>query len=80
MPRLPVQRKFMLINRMRLVLTDRILKKEKEEGLNGHLLLIHFGTDPLRTDKFYNGYLDKLISVLKKKGYKFTSIPDALGK
>lgn len=59
---------------------DRILKKEKEEGLNGHLLLIHFGTDPLRTDKFYNGYLDKLISVLKKKGYKFTSIPDALGK
>lgn len=59
------------------VIYDRIMKVEREEGLNGHIMLIHFGTDPTRTDKFYKGYLDKLIKTLKKKGYTFTSIPQA---
>lgn len=62
------------------VIFDRIMKVEKEQTLNGHILLIHFGTDDARTDKFYEGYLDKLIRTLKKKGYSFTSIQDAMEK
>ena len=52
-----------------------ILSKEKEpDGLNGFILLVHFGTDPKRTDKFYNR-LDELITVLKRQGYKFILLP-----
>jgi hypothetical protein len=52
-----------------------ILDKEKTDphGLNGFILLIHFGTDPKRTDKFYN-HLDKLIIEFAKKHYRFTTI------
>jgi len=45
--------------------------------LNGFILLMHFGTDAKRTDKFYNR-LDELITTLKKSGYKFTSIDQVL--
>ena len=62
------------------VIFDRILKMEKTEGLNGHIMLFHFGTDDSRTDKFYNGHLDKLINHLKKKGYSFVSLKDAIEK
>lgn len=58
---------------------NKIMEVEKAEGLNGHLLLIHLGTDDLRTDKFYNGYLDKTIRTLKKKGYRFVPIREATG-
>jgi len=51
-----------------------IIDKEKQDGLNGFILLIHFGTDPKRTDKFYDR-LDELITTLRHKGYAFTSIP-----
>jgi peptidoglycan/xylan/chitin deacetylase (PgdA/CDA1 family) len=56
-----------------------ILDKEKKDvnGLNGFILLMHFGTDPKRTDKFYNR-LDELITTLKESGYKFTSIDQVL--
>ena len=56
-----------------------IFDKEKTDpnGLNGFILLIHFGTDPKRTDKFYN-HLDKLITELKQQGYKFTCINDVI--
>ncbi len=56
-----------------------ILDKEKKDvnGLNGFILLIHFGTDPKRTDKFYNR-LDELLLALKKKGYKFTGIDEVV--
>lgn len=40
-------------------------------GLNGFILLIHIGTHPERTDKFYNK-LDELINELNKRGYSFT--------
>lgn len=53
---------------------DKIKEVEKKEGLNGHLLLLHLGTDDRRTDKFYNGYLDRLITYLKKKGYEIVKI------
>ncbi|NCS89325.1 MAG: hypothetical protein AUK34_06620 [Ignavibacteria bacterium CG2_30_36_16] len=50
----------------------RILKFEQlnKDGLNGFLLLTHIGTDPRRTDKFYNR-LDELITELKRRGYSF---------
>ncbi len=54
-----------------------IINKEKEGGLNGFILLIHFGTESKRTDKFYNR-LDELFSTLKQKGYKFVLLPDIL--
>jgi len=56
-----------------------IINKEKTDpnGLNGFILLIHFGTDPKRTDKFYN-HLGRLIMELKQKGYRFTSIDKLL--
>ena len=58
---------------------NKIMEVEKAEGLNGHLLLIHLGTDDQRTDKFYNGYLDKTIRALKKKGYHFVPLREATG-
>ena len=54
---------------------DSILKYEQNDpnGLNGFILLIHIGTDPRRTDKFYH-WLDKLLSELKSKDYRFVTI------
>ena len=56
-----------------------IIDKEKsdENGLNGFILLVHIGTDPRRTDKFYNR-LEELIKELKQKGYSVTSLKDLL--
>jgi endoglucanase len=58
---------------------QRILNYEKKEphGLNGFILLTHPGTDQRRPDKFYNK-LDELITVLQKKGYKFTLLSNGL--
>ncbi|MCF7802404.1 MAG: polysaccharide deacetylase family protein [Candidatus Marinimicrobia bacterium] len=57
---------------------QRILDYEAQHGLNGFLLLTHIGTDPRRTDKFYH-QLDKLIVELHNRGYRFVSLPEALG-
>lgn len=56
-----------------------ILDKEKTDpnGLNGFILLVHIGTDPRRTDKFYNR-LDELLKELKGKGYSFVSLKELL--
>ncbi len=43
------------------------------DGLNGFILLIHIGTDPRRTDKFYLR-LDELLTRLKKENYRFVRI------
>lgn len=48
-------------------------------GLNGFMLLIHIGTDPRRTDKFYHK-LDILLTELKGRGYRFVTIPELLGR
>lgn len=55
-----------------------ILEQEANDpnGLNGFILLVHIGTDPRRTDKFYY-HLDALLTELKGKGYSFVTI-DAL--
>lgn len=50
-----------------------ILRLEETEGLNGFLLLSHLGTHPDRTDKFYKK-LDRLISILKERGYAFETL------
>ena len=58
-----------------------ILKKirevEKKETLNGHIMLIHFGTVQERTDKFYLK-LGALIDELRRKGYEFVPLKEAL--
>ncbi|HUS01994.1 MAG TPA: glycoside hydrolase family 9 protein [Chitinophagaceae bacterium] len=55
-----------------------ILNKEKQQdGLNGFILLVHFGTDAKRTDKFYYR-LDELLTTLKQKGYSFTTVDKVL--
>ena len=61
------------------VIYDRILTVEAKEGLNGHLLLIHLGTDPRRTDKFYAAPLRKLIQTLRQRGYTFAPLKEAVG-
>lgn len=52
-----------------------ILRREETDphGLNGFILLIHIGTDPRRTDKFYTR-LDTLLTDLKERGYRFATI------
>ncbi len=51
---------------------DSILNYEKQStnGLNGFLLLVHIGTHPDRTDKFYY-LLPDLIDELRSRGYRF---------
>lgn len=45
----------------------------KPAGLNGFILLLHIGSDPKRTDKFYQR-LPELIQILKAKGYRFKTV------
>lgn len=56
-------------------LMDRIMKCEREHTLNGHLLMIHLGTDDRRTEKFYDRLPD-LIKTLEKKGYTFVPVEE----
>ena len=48
-------------------------EKNDPDGLGGHIMLIHLGTEDGRTDKFYN-HLPELIEQLKAKGYTFTPL------
>jgi endoglucanase len=61
------------------VIFDSILAYEQKDlaGLNGFLLLVHIGTAPERTDKFYLR-LEELIVELRAKGYEFKSLVDLL--
>lgn len=52
-------------------------EKTNPNGLNGFILLIHFGTDPRRTDKLYHR-LPALIKELKNRGYEFLKINELL--
>lgn len=49
------------------------------KGLNGFIVLLHIGTDPRRTDKFY-ALLPALIRWLKGKGYKPVRVDELLNK
>jgi peptidoglycan/xylan/chitin deacetylase (PgdA/CDA1 family) len=59
------------------VIYNNILKLEAESaiGLNGFILLVHIGTHPDRTDKFYFK-LPQLIQYLEGMGYSFKSLVD----
>ena len=65
------------------VSSDEIMKsilgyeKNSANGLNGFILLSHFGTDPGRTDKFYD-HFSAMIKELKKRGYEFVRIDELL--
>ncbi|MFP4548945.1 MAG: polysaccharide deacetylase family protein [Fidelibacterota bacterium] len=54
-------------------------EKKSTSGLNGFLLLIHIGTHPDRTDKFYYK-LDELIEELQGKGYEFIPLKTMLSE
>lgn len=56
-----------------------IVQYESEWGLNGFILLLHIGTDPKRTDKFYF-LLPELIAYLKGAGYRFVLPGEMFGK
>ena len=49
---------------------NSLMKYEIEKGLNGNIVLMHIGSDPQRTDKFYL-WLEKILTGLKGKGYIF---------
>jgi peptidoglycan/xylan/chitin deacetylase (PgdA/CDA1 family) len=61
------------------VILQSIMEYESKarHGLNGFILLIHIGTDPRRTDKFYNK-LNDLLTELKRKEYKFMRVDELL--
>ena len=58
-------------------LIDGLWQFEKEQGLNGALVLIHPGIEASRPEKerLYNR-LDEIIRHLKKKGYRFDRLPE----
>jgi peptidoglycan/xylan/chitin deacetylase (PgdA/CDA1 family) len=58
---------------------DNIFAYESTQpnGLNGFILLVHFGTDERRTDKLYNR-LDEIITELMQRGYSFTCLNESI--
>jgi endoglucanase len=50
---------------------------QQDAGLNGFILLTHFGTDARRPDKFYYR-LDDLINELNRRGYRFVTLREML--
>lgn len=52
-------------------------ENQRSAGLNGFMLLMHIGTGPGRTDKFYKR-LPELIQLLKRKGYRFLRVDELL--
>lgn len=60
-------------------IVERILTYEQQDphGLNGFILLLHIGTAPERTDKLYR-HLQRLITTLRGRGYRFVRIDGLL--
>ncbi|WP_239022801.1 polysaccharide deacetylase family protein [Pontibacter mangrovi] len=56
-----------------------VLAREQADpnGLYGFILLVHLGTDPRRTDKFYHR-LDELMTELEARGYRFVPLRQLL--
>ena len=50
---------------------------QNQHGLNGFILLVHIGTDPRCTDKFYD-YLDELLNFLADKRYTLQRVDTLL--
>jgi endoglucanase len=58
---------------------DSVISYETQQlsGLNGFMLLVHIGTDPKRTDKFYFK-LSKIVRYLQSKNYRLQTVPELL--
>ena len=56
-----------------------ITGREKKDGLNGYLLLLHLGAGPRRTDKMA-GHLGELIDYLRNRGYEFARVDELLAE
>src|SRR5688572_17004111 len=52
-------------------------EKNSPAGLNGFILLMHIGTDPKRSDKFYHR-LPELLKYFRAKGYQFQTVDNLL--
>lgn len=55
-------------------LLTHLKKVESAKGLAGNFLLIHYGTDERRTDKFYH-QLEAIIRFLRARGYQLDRLP-----
>lgn len=55
-------------------LLQHLFEVEQKKGLEGNLILVHLGTAPERSDKFYNK-LDKILEKLRALGYTFAKLP-----
>ena len=53
-------------------------EQQSQNGLNGFILLVHIGTHPDRTDKFYQ-LLPSLIDELRNRAYRFARLPELIG-
>lgn len=53
-------------------------EKLDPHGLNGFILLLHIGTHPGRTDKFYRR-LEELLTELEGRGYRFVRVDELIG-
>ena len=51
-------------------LLEQLYKFEREEGMNGVIFIVHLGTHPMRTDKFYR-HLPGILDSLTTLGYQF---------
>ena len=54
-----------------------IINYGNNRSLNGFILLLHIGTDPKRTDKFYH-YLPQLIQWLQQNSYRLVTVDKLL--
>ncbi len=59
------------------VIYDSIIKQEQSDGLNGFLLLLHFGVGPRRTDKMHDRF-GELMDYLDQRGYQFVRVDELL--
>lgn len=53
---------------------QQLLAYDDSLGLNGHILLFHYGTDSLRADKYYEKYLDSTLVALSARGYQIVPL------
>ncbi|MDE6301614.1 MAG: hypothetical protein K2M19_07840 [Muribaculaceae bacterium] len=55
-------------------LLSQMYEFERKEGLNGVVFIMHLGTHPSRTDKFYR-HLPEILDSLTSLGYRFERLP-----
>lgn len=51
----------------------QLMERERKSGLDGSFIILHLGTQDVRTDKFYR-YLPAIIDTLREKGYVFSPL------